>query len=166
MRRERVRTPSGKVRLAPAELIADGARLEAWLDEQRNGGLLLIGRRHMRDNNAWMHNVPSLVKGPDRSRLFMHPDDASRLGLADGAEVRVQSRAGAVVARLLVTDDVMPGVVSLPHGYGHAAVAETMRVAAGVAGVNVNAITDDGLLEPLTGTAILNGVPVGVEAAQ
>ncbi|WP_275976809.1 molybdopterin-dependent oxidoreductase [Polyangium aurulentum] len=165
MGRARVRTPSGKVRLAPAELIGDGARVEAWLDEAQKGGLVLIGRRHMRDNNAWMHNVPSLVKGPDRSRLFMHPDDASRLGLADGARVRVQSRAGAVVARLSVTSDVMPGVVSLPHGYGHAAAAETLRVAAGVPGANVNAITDDGLLEPLTGTSILNGVPVAVEAA-
>ncbi|HVK71505.1 MAG TPA: molybdopterin dinucleotide binding domain-containing protein, partial [Polyangium sp.] len=165
MFRERVRTKTGKARLAPAEILADVPRLERFLDEATAAGLVLIGRRHMRNNNSWMHNVPSLVKGPDRSMLLVHPTDAARLGLTSGARVRVRSRVGEVVVAMAVTEDMMPGVVSLPHGHGHAAAADTMRVAAGVPGANANAITDDLHVEPLTGTAILNGVPVTVEPA-
>ncbi|MDI1431053.1 molybdopterin-dependent oxidoreductase [Polyangium sorediatum] len=165
MFRERVRTKTGKVRLAPPEILADVPRLERFLDEAVAAGLVLIGRRHMRNNNSWMHNVPSLVKGPDRSMLLVHPTDAARLGLTSGTRVRVRSRVGEVVVAMAVTEDVMPGVVSLPHGHGHAAAADTMRVAASVPGANANAITDDLHVEPLTGTAILNGVPVTVEAA-
>ncbi|MDC0745583.1 molybdopterin-dependent oxidoreductase [Polyangium mundeleinium] len=165
MFRERVRTKTGKARLAPPEILADVPRLERFLDEATAAGLVLIGRRHMRNNNSWMHNVPSLVKGPDRSMLLVHPTDAARLGLTSGARVRVRSRVGEVVVAMAVTEDMMPGVVSLPHGHGHAAAADTMRVAAGVPGANANAITDDLYVEPLTGTAILNGVPVTVEAA-
>src|SRR6185503_1076217 len=163
-REARVHTPDGRVDLAPPALLADVPRIDGFLEDGRRGELLLIGRRHMRSNNSWMHNVPSLVKGPDRSALLMHRDDAARLGLVDAPLVRVTSRAGSVVARLAVTDDMMPGVVSLPHGFGHAAAASTMRVAGEVAGPNVNAITDEELLEPLTGSAILSGVEVSVEA--
>ncbi|MDI3285218.1 molybdopterin-dependent oxidoreductase [Polyangium sp. 15x6] len=166
MFRERVRTKTGKVRLAPPEILADVPRLERFLDEVAAAGLVLIGRRHMRNNNSWMHNVPSLVKGPDRSMLLVHPTDAERLGLSSGARVRVRSRVGEVVVGMAVTEDVMPGVVSLPHGHGHAAAADTLRVAAGVPGANANAITDDLDVEPLTGTAILNGVPVTLEVAE
>ncbi|MRG90819.1 molybdopterin-dependent oxidoreductase [Polyangium spumosum] len=164
MHRARVRTRTGKVRLAPPAILADVPRLERFLDEASAAGLVLIGRRHLRSNNSWMHNVPSLVKGPDRSTLLVHPTDAERLGLSSGARVRVRSRVGEVVVGLTVTEDVMPGVVSLPHGHGHAAAADTLRVAGNVPGVNANAITDDLHVEPLTGTAILNGVPVTVEA--
>ena len=165
MRRERVRTPSGRVALAPPALVADVDRVERWLEAARGGELLLIGRRHLRSNNSWMHNLRPLVKGPDRATLLMHPADAAARGLASGASVRVKSRAGEVTARLEVTADLMRGTVSLPHGFGHASAAATMRVAGAVPGPNANDVTDEQLLEPLTGTAILNGVGVSVEAA-
>ena len=163
-RKDRVRTRDGKVALAPQILVADLPRVAQWLDDTREG-LVLIGRRHLRTNNSWMHNCKSLVKGPDRATLMMNPVDADRLGLAHGQQVRVKTRVGTVEARLERTDAIMPGVVSLPHGYGHAAVAEHMRIAGATPGPNINAVTDDLLLEPLTGTAVLGGVPVAVEAA-
>jgi anaerobic selenocysteine-containing dehydrogenase len=165
MRRERVRTPSGRIALAPAPLLADVDRVDGWLKSAQGGELLLIGRRHVRSNNSWMHNLRPLVKGPDRATLLMAPADAAARGLVGGARVRVKSRAGEVVARLEVTPDVMRGTVSLPHGFGHAPAAATMRVAGEVDGPNANDVTDELLLEPLTGTAILNGVSVSVEAA-
>jgi anaerobic selenocysteine-containing dehydrogenase len=164
MRAERVVTRSGKIELCPGELAADVDRVERWLAAPPSPGFSLIGRRHVRSNNSWMHNLRSLVKGPDRATLQMHPLDARREGLAGGAQVRVTGRGGAVNARLEVTDDVMPGVVSLPHGFGHADAAGTLRVAGAVPGPNANAVTDEHLLEPLTGTAVLNGVPVTVDA--
>jgi anaerobic selenocysteine-containing dehydrogenase len=178
MGKQRIRTPDGRVNLAPALLAADADRVDAWLSEhtsspdlhadqpaQRNGTLLLIGRRHLRSNNSWMHNAPSLATGHDRATLLMHPVDARALALTDGALVEVRSRVGRIGARLEYSDDIMPGVVSLPHGFGHAAAADTLRVAGALPGPNVNAITDDELIEPLTGTAVLNGVPVTVTAA-
>jgi anaerobic selenocysteine-containing dehydrogenase len=153
-----------KVDLAPALLVGEIARVERWLAE-RPDGLVLIGRRHLRTNNSWMHNCPSLVKGPDRATLLMHPDDAAALGLAAGAEVRVKSNVGEVACRLELSGDVMRGVVSLPHGYGHAASAPHMRVAGATPGPNINALTDPQTVEPLIGTAILNGVPVTVHAS-
>jgi anaerobic selenocysteine-containing dehydrogenase len=165
-RKDKVRHPGGLVDLAPASLVADIPRLDRWVDALRNGELLLIGRRHMRSNNSWMHNVRSLVKGPDRSSLLMHQADADRLGLSGGAEVIIKGRAAGITARLEITDDIAPGVVSLPHGFGHAAAAGTMRVAGALPGANVNAVTDEERLEPITGSAILSGVPVHVEAAR
>jgi anaerobic selenocysteine-containing dehydrogenase len=166
MARERVRKPSGKVDLVPAPLTADVGRVVTWIDAAgvHGRGLSMIGRRHVRSNNSWMHNLRSLVKGPDRATLQMHPDDAGRLGLAGGASVRVKSRAGAVTARLEVTADVMPGIVSLPHGFGHQSAASTMKIAGALPGANANTVTDERMLEPLTSTAILQGVPVTVEA--
>jgi len=165
MRHERVRHPGGMVDLAPADLVADLARVAGWIDERRDAGLVLIGRRHLRSNNSWMHNAPSLMKGADRASLMMNPEDATARGLTTGDPVRVESRAGAVDARLEVTANVRPGVVSLPHGFGHAVVKDTLRVAGAVAGPNMNAVTDDALVEPLTGTAVLSGVPVSVSPA-
>jgi anaerobic selenocysteine-containing dehydrogenase len=147
---DRVRTPDRRIRLAPPALVADVPRLDAWVDEQRRGGdLVLIGRRHLRSNNSWMNGLPSLAKGPDRTRLMVHPTDATRLGVAEGDSVGVRSRTGRISAVVKVTDDVMPGVVSLPHGFAQC---------------SANAITDDALIEPVVGTSILNGVPVIVEA--
>ncbi|MFT3764667.1 MAG: molybdopterin-dependent oxidoreductase [Minicystis sp.] len=165
MRDKRVRTPSRKVQLAPPALTVDLPRLDQWLSEPQNGDLLLIGRRHMRSNNSWMHNLRPLVKGRDRATLQMHPEDAARRGLAGGATVRVKSRAGEVQTKLEVTDEMMPGIVSLPHGFGHAQAADTLRVAGSVPGPNANEVTDASQVEPLTGTAILNGVTVSVELA-
>jgi anaerobic selenocysteine-containing dehydrogenase len=162
------RTASGKIELAPRPLLDDVPRLERWIDERSGANapeLVLIGRRHVRTNNSWMHNCHSLTKGPDRSALLMHPDDAQRLGLRDGQDVKVKSRVGQVRTRIESSDTMMPGVVSLPHGFGHQAAADTMRIAGALPGVNVNALTDDSLVEPVLGTAILNGVPVTVEAA-
>ncbi len=161
---ERVRTKDGKVDVAPETLVADVARLEKWVDAKRHEPFVLIGRRHLRTNNSWMHNVRSLVKGPDRATLLLHVDDARRLKLAKGQEVRVTSRVGSVTVAVTPTEDIMPGVVSLPHGYGHASAKDTMKIAGATPGPNVNALTDDMLVEPVLGTAILNGVPVTIEA--
>ncbi len=165
-RREKVRTPDGRARLAPAAFVGDVPRLERWIDERarRAPGLVLIGRRNLRSNNSWMHNVPSLAKGPDRARLLVHPLDAAERRLANGALVRVSSRVGEVAAQVEITPDVMRGVVSLPHGFGHAEARETLRVASGVSGPNVNAVTDEQFVEPVVGTSVLNGVPVDVAA--
>ena len=163
-RKRRVQKAGGKVDLAPPELIADLGRVAADLEaaSREAEGLVLIGRRHVRSNNSWMHNCPSLVKGPSRTALYVHPEDAASLGLRDGGEARVESRVGAAVASVKVTDEVMRGVVSLPHGFGHQAAKGTLQVAGAVAGPSMNALTDDKVVEPLTGSAVLTGVPIRV----
>ena len=123
---------------------------------------MLIGRRQLRSNNSWMHNLPRLVSGPERCTLHVHPDDAARLGLADGELAEVRSRTGAVHAPVEVTDRVMAGVVSLPHGWGHDAPGARLGVAAEHAGVNANALGDEELVDALSGNAVLNGIPVAV----
>jgi len=163
-RKSKVRTRGGRVQLCPTVLAADVPRLERWVESARSS-LVLIGRRDLRTNNSWMHNVPTLAKGPDRARLFMHPDDAAARGLREGDRVSVRSRTGALDAALHVTDEVMNGVVSLPHGFGHAGARETLRVAGGLPGGNVNALTDEERVEPILGTSALNGVPVEVTPA-
>jgi anaerobic selenocysteine-containing dehydrogenase len=110
-----------------------------------------------------MHNLRSLTKGPDRAALLMNPADGRRLGLADGSRVRVRSRTGAVAASLSLTDDVMPGIVSLPHGFGHGPARATLRIAGQLPGQSANTLTDELLVEPVVGTSILSGVPVTVE---
>ncbi len=157
----RLRTANRRVQLAPRALLDDVVRVEAWLAAERPA-IVLIGRRHLRDNNSGMHNVPSLAKGRDRATLLMHPADAARLGLVDGARARVQSRVGALEAPVEVTDLVMPGVVSLPHGHGHARCADTLHTAATVPGPNINDVTDAEWVDPLSGVAVLNGTPVDV----
>jgi anaerobic selenocysteine-containing dehydrogenase len=159
---EALRTASGTIELAPAPLVADVERLRAALSRPRNGGLVLVGRRHLRSNNSWMHNLERLVRGPERCTLHVHPDDAARLGLEDGAPARVSGRAGAIELPAQVTDEVMPGVVSIPHGWGHAAEGARLRVAAAYAGANSNTLGDEELLDPVSGNAVLNGIPVEV----
>jgi anaerobic selenocysteine-containing dehydrogenase len=159
---EVLRTPSGKIELAPEQIVADVERLRASLDRHRNGGMVLIGRRQLRSNNSWMHNLEPLVKGKDRCTMHVHPVDAERLGLADGALARVRSRVGEVDAPVEVTDAIMPGVVSIPHGWGHSAPGARMQVAAEHAGVNSNVLADELEIEPLSGNAVLNGIPVEV----
>jgi anaerobic selenocysteine-containing dehydrogenase len=163
-RKRKVRTPDGLVRLYPEVYRADVPRLDAWVDAGRVGGLVLIGRRHLRSNNSWMHNVRSLVKGPDRTHLLMHPGDAAARRLTDGTRVRVRSRVGEVAARVTITDEIMAGVVSLPHGFGHQSAQATMKIAGAIDAPNANGLTDEALIEPLIGNSILNGVPVTVEA--
>jgi anaerobic selenocysteine-containing dehydrogenase len=159
-----LRTASGTVELCPPPIEADVARLRAALDAPPDE-LVLIGRRHLRSNNSWMHNVPALVKGRDRCTLHVHPDDAQRLGLTDGKPALVSSRVGAVEVPVEITPDTMPGVVSMPHGWGHDAPGTRMAVARGRAGVNSNVLTDEQAIDPLSGNAVLNGIPVRVAPA-
>jgi anaerobic selenocysteine-containing dehydrogenase len=159
-----LRTPSGKIELAPEELLADIPRLEAELGSHMNGQLVLIGRRQLRSNNSWMHNLPALVKGKDRCTVWVNPDDAERLGLADGGSARVSSASGELVVPVEVTDEIMPGVISIPHGWGHDAPGVRMGVAAEHAGVNSNLLAPVDVDVP-SGNAVLNGIPVEVVAA-
>ena len=164
---ESLRTPSGKIELAPQQLLDDVQRLRAGLGATlRNGDLVLVGRRHLRTNNSWMHNLPLLAGGRPVCTLHVHPDDATRLGLANGALARVASRVGAIDVPVEVTDAIMPGVVSLPHGWGHDQPGTRLTVAAARPGVNSNVLADEMQLDPLSGNAILNGIPVRVEAAR
>jgi len=156
---EMLRTPSGMVELAPEVLVADAERLRASLDT-RTDGIVLIGRRHLKSNNSWMHNIPVLVKGKPRCTLQVHPDDAARLDLGDVA--RVSSRTGSIEVPVEVTDALMPGVVSLPHGWGHDLPGARMAVAREHAGVNSNLLADEDLFDPISGNAVLNGIPVEV----
>jgi anaerobic selenocysteine-containing dehydrogenase len=162
---EMLRTASGKIELAPPEIVADVPRLRATLADTPSEQLLLVGRRDLRSNNSWMHNLEVLVKGKGRCTLHVHPDDAARLGLAAGAAARVASRVGAVDAPVEITDAVMPGVVSLPHGWGHDVDRTGLAVAGKRPGVNSNVLTDGAALDPLSGNAILNGIPVEVAPA-
>jgi anaerobic selenocysteine-containing dehydrogenase len=167
--RERVpdvlRTPSGRIELAPEAIVADVERLHGLVARERNGGLVLIGRRQLRSNNSWMHNLPALVKGKDRCTLHVHPDDAERLGLEEGGRAVVSSAAGRIEAPVELTDGIMPGVVSIPHGWGHDAPGVKMGVASRHAGVNSNVLSDESQVDPLSGNAVLNGIPVEVRAA-
>jgi anaerobic selenocysteine-containing dehydrogenase len=157
-----LRTPSGRIELVPAPIVDDVPRLRAALTRDRNGGLVLVGRRQLRSNNSWMHNLELLVSGPERCTLQVHPDDAARLGLQDGATASVTSRAGELEAPVEVTDAIMPGVVSLPHGWGHDAPGARIGVAEAHAGVNSNLLADEELVDTLSGNAVLNGIPVAV----
>jgi anaerobic selenocysteine-containing dehydrogenase len=163
-----LRTPSGMIEMAPEPLVADTARLEAALDArsaQSNGGFVLVGRRDLRSNNSWMHNITVLVKGKPRCTLHVHPDDASRLGLETGSLAEVRSRTGSVTVPVEVTDGIMAGVVSIPHGWGHDLDGVQLSVAATTAaGVNSNLLADETLFDPLSGNAVLNGIPVEVGA--
>jgi anaerobic selenocysteine-containing dehydrogenase len=159
-----LRTPSGTVELAHPVLMADLDRLAAAIPALEARELVLVGRRHLRSNNSWMHNIEVLVKGAPRCTLHVHPDDAHRLGLANGSVARVTSRVGQVDAAVEVTDSVRPGVVSLPHGWGHGQPGTQLRVAAERAGVNSNVLSDHEALDPLSGTSVLNGIPVDIVA--
>lgn len=160
VRRGHVDTDDGLVHLAPPVLVADVPRLERWVDAPR-AALVMIGRRHLRSNNSWMHNLPVLTKGPRRATLKVHPDDAAARGLVDGAPVRLKNAAGEVEVVLELSDEMMPGVVSLPHGFGHQRPGTRLSVARDVPGPNANALVAE--VEPVLGTTISNGVPVEIE---
>jgi anaerobic selenocysteine-containing dehydrogenase len=162
---EVLRTPSGRIELAPEPLVADVDRLRASLDRARNGQLVLIGRRQLRSNNSWMHNLRPLVKGKDRCTMHVNPEDAERLGLIDGGRARLTSDTGAIEAPVEVTDAIRAGVVSIPHGWGHDVPGVRLEVARDHAGVNSNVLADTSLIDPLSGNAVLNGIPVEVAPA-
>ncbi|WP_406009852.1 molybdopterin oxidoreductase family protein [Streptomyces sp. NBC_00637] len=154
-----LKTRSGRIELLPRPIADDLPRLREGL-RRRPDELVLVGRRHLRSNNSWMHNVPALTGGTNRCTLHIHPEDAERLGVLDGAPVRVKGAGGEVTAPAEVTDTVRRGVVSLPHGWGHDRPGTRLSHAATDPGVNVNQLLDGSLLDPLSGNAVLNGVPV------
>jgi anaerobic selenocysteine-containing dehydrogenase len=158
-------TASGKIELAPERVVADLPRLEAWLADDARPALRLINRRDLRSMNSWLHNLPALAKGRERCTLQIHPDDAALRGLASGDAALVRTRIGEIRVPVEVTTDVMPGVVSLPHGFGHAGPGIALRVAARRPGANVNAVTDDAPTDGPSGASALFGGPVEVVAA-
>ena len=162
---ELLRTPSGRIEAFPDEMRADIDRFAASLDRDWDASIVLVGRRHVRSNNSWMHNVGVLTKGRNRCTLQVHPDDADRLDLTDGAPARVRSRVGEVSIDVEVTDRIRPGVVSIPHGFGQNLPGVQLRVAQEYRGVNTNVLTDEQFFDPVSGNIALNGVPVTVTPA-
>src|SRR5204862_1460589 len=160
-----LRTPSGKVELAPALLLAEVARAADDLARPVHD-LVIVGRRQVRSNNSWMHNLPLLAKGPNRCTALVHPSDAQRLGLSDGGRARIVGRSGHhIEAQVQVSDEMMPGVISVPHGWGHDLPEPQLAIAAERPGANLNTVLDETLLDPLSGNAVLGGVPVAVSPA-
>lgn len=162
---EVLRTPSGKIELAPSELVADLDRLLAALDKPADQSIALVGRRQLRSNNSWLHNVQHLVSGPNMCTLHVNPADAERLALQDGEAAEVASQAGKIQITVEVTDSVMPGVVSIPHGWGHDQPGVQLGVASAHAGANSNILAPGSELDPLSGNAVLSGIPVTIEPA-
>ncbi|MDQ1372787.1 MAG: hypothetical protein QOJ09_125 [Actinomycetota bacterium] len=157
-------TPDGKIHLAPEYIVADLDRVHSRLDTPIDG-MVLVSRRHLRSKNTWLHNVRVLVKGKDRCTLMVHPIDAARLGMADGSQARVSSEAGSILAPVEITDEMLPGVVCLPHGWGHDKQGTRLSVAREHAGVNNNLLAPGDFVDPLSGNAAVNGIPVEVVPA-
>lgn len=160
----RLKTADQRIQAAPPLFVDDLQRFAAQ-PLPASDQLLLIGRRHVRSNNSWMHNYHRLVKGKSRHQLLMHPRDLEGRGLVDGQRVRVRSRVGSVEVEVAASSEMMPGVVSLPHGWGHARPGVQLAIARAQAGVSANDLTDERHLDLLSGNAALNGLPVEVEAA-
>ncbi|MEB3981777.1 molybdopterin-dependent oxidoreductase [Mycobacterium sp. 663a-19] len=152
-------TPDKKIRLAPQYLLDDLPRLAARLQRPAEP-LVLVSRRHLRSNNTWMHNVPALMKGKDRCTLLIHPDDAARFGVADDDVVTVKSEAGEIRVPVEITDAIKPGVVSMPHGWGHGKPGTRMSVANGSPGANTNVLSPPTFVDEPSGNGALNGIPV------
>jgi anaerobic selenocysteine-containing dehydrogenase len=162
---ERLHTPDKLIRCLPEAIPAELQRFAADLAETPAESLRLIGRRHLRSNNSWLHNSKRLLKGPERCTLMIHPEDAAARDIEDGQSVTIKSRVGQVTAPAEITDSVMPGTVSLPHGWGHGREGVQLSVARTRPGVSLNDITDRQRIDPLSGNAALNGLPVTVLAA-
>ena len=159
-----LRTPSRKIEIAPDYITSDLGRLAKRLDRPRPD-LVLVSRRHLRSNNSWMHNLERLVRGRDRCTLLIHPDDAARTGLVMGGRARIASRAGAIEAPVEVSDEMKPGVVCLPHGWGHDRDGTRLGVATRHAGANNNLLAPGDLVDLPSGNAVVNGIPVEVTPA-
>ena len=162
---ELLRTPSGKIEIAPAAFLADLSRVEEATAEPV-ADLMLIGRRDVRTNNSWMHNLPTLAKGPNRCKLLLHPTDAARYGLTNGAMAEITGNGASLLVPVELTDDMMPGVASLPHGWGHDQEGSRMALAARNPGVNINALISETMRDPLSGNSVLNGIAISLRAAQ
>lgn len=164
---EVLRTPSGKVELAPALLLQDLKRVDAELARPQvsdPASMQIMGRRQVRSGNSWMHNLPTLAKGPFRCTALVHPSDAQRLGLQDGGFALINAEGQTVQAQVQISDEVMAGVISLPHGWGHDLPGTRLQVAAQRPGVNLNALLSDRERDPLSGNAVLSGGTVTVTA--
>ena len=157
-------TPDGLIHLAPEYLLGDLPRLRERLATPVEG-MVLVSRRHIRSKNSWLHNVRVLVQGKERCTLMIHPDDAARLGVADGAPAQVTSSAGALTVQAEVTDEMLPGIVSLPHGWGHDKTGTRLSIAREHAGVNSNILAPGEFVDALSGNAAVNGIPVEVTPA-
>ncbi|PJZ76207.1 dehydrogenase [Leptospira neocaledonica] len=162
---ERLWTEDKMIRLTPKEVVSDLDRLAKYgqkllADKKENGSFLLIGRRHLRNNNSWMHNLPKLMTGKDRCTLMIHPEDANLLGIKEEEEVFVESRVGKIGLPAEITEEMMRGVVSIPHGFGHAKEGVSLQVASKFAGSSINDLTDDQVLDELSGNAAFSGIPV------
>jgi anaerobic selenocysteine-containing dehydrogenase len=154
-------TPDKKIRLAPPYLLDDLSRLAARMERPAEP-LVLVSRRHLRSNNTWMHNVPALMKGKDRCTLLIHPDDAARCGVADDDVVTVKSAAGEIKVPVEITSAIKPGVVSMPHGWGHGKPGTRMSVANDSPGANTNALSPPTFIDEPSGNGALNGIPVTI----
>ena len=161
---ERLRMPGKMIQCAPGLAVADLDRFAEAMAQPVSESLLLIGRRHLRSNNSWLHNSKRLLKGPNRCTLLMHPDDAEARGIETGTVVTITSRVGEVQVAAEISDSVMPGIVSLPHGFGHAREGVKLSVARSRPGVSLNDLTDRQRYDPISGNAALNGTPVVVAA--
>lgn len=163
---ERLYTRDGRINLAPRRYLDDLGRLHEALTGPRQENLQLIGRRHIRSNNSWMHNSQRLVKGKERCTLMMHPADASELGLVAADSAQISTAAGQIVLPVEITEDIMPGVVSIPHGWGHGREGTGQRIANSHAGASINDLIADSEIDPLSGTSVLNGQAVTVRVWQ
>jgi anaerobic selenocysteine-containing dehydrogenase len=159
---DRLQTHTRTIACDTPQALADLQRLRAEFSRPGDGQLKLIGRRHVRSNNSWMHNYHRLIKGRDRCTLLMHPDDMRARAIDDGDRVTITSRVGSLTVPVESSSGIMPGVVSLPHGYGHDRPGVRMAIAGSHAGVSCNDITDELALDQLSGNAAVNGVPVTV----
>ena len=162
---ERLKTEDGLIQCAPELPLKDLAEFKAGLGTTQTPQFSLIGRRHIRSNNSWLHNSHRLLKGPNRCTLMIHPDDARGLGLEDEDMAVVSNHVGTVELPAEITEDIMPGVVSIPHGFGHGRKGVKLSVAASNPGVSMNDLTDPALIDDLSGNAVLNGVPVTISRA-
>lgn len=162
--REILRTRSGRIELAAEYLLSDIPRLQAAMTEGRPP-MLLVSRRHLNSMNSWMHNVEVLMKGPERCTLFIHPQDAKAIDVSDGDLVRVSTIEGTVDVVAEVTEGIRPGVISLPHGWGHDLAGSRLRVAGRRPGVNSNRLNPGSLVDEASGNAVVNGVPVTIAKA-
>jgi anaerobic selenocysteine-containing dehydrogenase len=154
-------TPSGRIELAPPHILADLPRLDRAM-AAAPAPLVLVSRRHLRSLNSWMHNVEGLVSGKERCTLQLHPQDAQRLAIVNGDMAEVSSESGSVQVVAEVTSDIRPGVVSLPHGWGHGAPGTRTTVSAQHAGININLLSPAAMVDVASGNAVLNGIPVRV----
>ena len=143
----------------------DLAAFKADMKTVSQGGFSLIGRRHIRSNNSWLHNSHRLLKGPNRCTLMIHPDDAKGLGLSEGDSAQVSNHVGSIELPIEITEDIMAGVVSIPHGFGHGRKGVKLSVASTNPGVSINDLTDPALVDDLSGNAVLSGIPVEISRA-